>query len=196
MVNLQTHRLLFLLLWWALLFPAFAHASSLAITSASIRFHNGWWEVTPVFLWQIDPPVIEAIHSGVALRFQLKGRLIQQAPLWWDKILENQNQNLEVRYFSLSKQYLLKNRNTGQQRSFLQLDNLWKHIGQLAPVRLPAHRHANSVELRLRLDTGALPAAMQLPTLLDRAWHLDSGWRSFPLPPVQNSPRDANKPLP
>lgn len=165
-----------------LLTASTARASSLQIESAQIVPKGPLWEITPALRWQVDAPVIEAIHSGVALRFQIKARLLQTRPWWPDTILAQHNQAVEVRYFSLSKQYLLKNLANGQQRGFLQLTNLWHHMDKLASMQLPQQAGADVVSLRVRLDTGALPAAMQLPVLLDRAWHLDSGWRLFTLP--------------
>jgi len=168
---------------------ATVRASEVTIESARVLARGPLWEVTPRFHWAVEPPVVEAVHSGVALRFQLKGRLLKSVPLWWDTVLESQSHNLEVRYFSLSKQYLLKNLDTGQQRGFLRLDNLWRQMGQLAPLQLPQRQSADAVAIRLRLDTGALPAAMQLPTLLNSAWYLDTGWQRFPLPQSPSNAR-------
>jgi len=157
-------------------------ASEVLIDGAAISAHGSLWRIRPHLRWQVDPPVIEAIHSGVAVRFQLKGQLIKSAPLWPDSVFDRQTITLEVRYFSLSKQYLLKNIGAGHQRGFLSLDNLWQHLGKSVELKLPRNPAANAAAIRLRLDTGALPAAMQLPTLFDAAWKLDTGWRVFPLP--------------
>jgi hypothetical protein len=178
----KRHRVIRHCLLLALLLAGQVAASEIRIKRVAISQQGPFWLVQPEIQWQVDQPVIDAIHSGVALRFQLKGRLVEQRPFWWDSGLARHSQNLEVRYFSLSKQYLLKNLDSGQQRGFLRLDNLWQQLGQLTPLQLPLNPRANAVQLRLRLDTGALPAAMQLPTLLNSAWRLDSGWQSFPLP--------------
>ena len=93
--------------------------------------------------------------------------------------LEEKYQHIyQVRYFSLSGQYQLHNTQSDERDSFVSLSALWRHLERNIQFEIPINQLENVdyLSIRLRLDTGALPSAMQLPVLLDSDWRFKSDW--------------------
>jgi hypothetical protein len=95
-------------------------------------------------------------------------------PLAFEFVIETpgtatQRNRIELSYQPMAKRYQLRT-DTDTPRSFTSRLQL---LAAMDLVRLPiAVAKSTSGSVQMRLDTGALPAPLRLPALLDRQWHL------------------------
>ncbi|WP_191621309.1 DUF4390 domain-containing protein [Marinihelvus fidelis] len=88
-----------------------------------------------------------------------------------------------LRYLPLSEQFQLTGPGQDDVQTFPRLRHALRATGKL-DYRLPTGElRAGDYQFRVRarLDRSALPAPIQLPALLFRRWHHDSGWTQWPL---------------
>lgn len=125
----------------------------------------------------------EAIDSGVMLAMLAKLNCYQAHNFWLDQATHNDTQTLQLRYFSLIQQYQLKNIEQDHQHSFVSLQDMWQYIARQLTFQMTKQQFekADYCTLRLHMDTGALPSAMQLPVMLSNDWNFNSGSYLFKL---------------
>lgn len=157
------------------LFTGYLYADSQVL---SIRYTklNNQLKILPEIQIQPQPAVIEAIRNGIAINLIVKVKAFKKQNWWKDKVVNSTEHNLTIQYFSLSSQYVLKNRNTQQQNSFTELTELLNYLRQNNQYLLDIDDTVNYIGCRIVLDAGALPSSMQLPILFNSEWDLDSDW--------------------
>ena len=133
--------------------------------------------ITPQFDIQLSDKVTEAIQSGIVITFVIQVQLKQSVDWWLDRQINHKVQTFQVRYFSLSSQYQLHNRNANSKQSFVNLNGLLDHLGRATTFTFPAEPTADYLQTRLFLDKQALPSIMQLPNVFDPDWNLNSDWQ-------------------
>lgn len=135
--------------------------------------------VSPQLNFITSEQIKEAVDNGTRIKIIAKAHLYEPHSLWFDTMIESKKKVLEISYFTLSKLYVVKNNDTGEQLGFNDYDQLWKEFEKLATFEFNTPSNSNPwVKLRLVLDTGALPTVMQLPVLIDGNWDIDTPWHS------------------
>jgi hypothetical protein len=86
-----------------------------------------------------------------------------------------------VSYSALTRQYHVKDKVRGRDRSFDSLDQAIRGAGLIADLAVfNAEQLAAEVEyeaqVRLRLEVGGLPSALQLEALESDKWEVSSPW--------------------
>ncbi|WP_223788027.1 DUF4390 domain-containing protein [Marinicella meishanensis] len=137
--------------------------------------------ITPQFDIQLSDKVTQAIQSGIVITFVMQVQLKQSVDWWLDRQIDHKIQTMQVRYFSLSSQYQLHNRNTNTKQSFANLNGLLAHMGGATTFSFQAEPAADYLQTRLFLDKQALPSIMQLPNVFDPDWNLNTDWQVHPL---------------
>jgi len=93
-------------------------------------------------------------------------------------------QNVELRYFPLSRRYQLREGESGEVRSFATRNWLVAALGSLrlplppAFAQLPA---GANLRVRAGIDATALPGSLRLPALFEPAWRLASADTTWPV---------------
>ena len=135
--------------------------------------------VSPHLNFITSDQIKEAIDNGTRIKIIAKAHLYEPHKLWFDTTIESKKKVLEISYFTLSKLYVVKNNETGEQLGFNDYDQLWKEFEMLASFEFAIPSSPDLwVKLRLVLDTGALPTVMQLPVLIDSNWDIDTAWQT------------------
>ncbi len=169
--------------WLLILVYSQAAASSLEVAALKVESGPNGPLIRPQFTIQAEAPVSEAINNGINLVMTLKSRAYQRVDWWFDRPVAKENLNLEIQYFSLSGQYVLRNPQQANQQSFVSLDELWQHLSQDLRIEFSEiNGRVDYVQVRFRVDIGALPSSMQLPVLFDSAWDMDTGWITGVMP--------------
>ncbi len=135
--------------------------------------------VSPQLNFSTSEQIKEAVDNGTRIKIIAKAHLYEPHSLWFDTTIESKKKTLEISYFTLSKLYVVKNNDTGEQLGFNDYGQLWKEFEKLATFEFSTPSNSNIwLKLRFVLDTGALPTVMQLPVIIDSNWDIDTPWHS------------------
>ncbi len=166
-------RLLALLFFYSGFVVAENHVIFLDITN-----NKNSISVKPQLDFQTSAQIKEAIDNGIRINIIAKTTLFEPQNLWFDKSIKQQKITLEVSYFSLGKHYKIKNLKTDEQIGVNDYPQLWKEIENLMVFEFPQTLVTSEswIKIRIMLDKGALPIAMQLPVLFDSNWDINTPW--------------------
>jgi hypothetical protein len=137
--------------------------------------------INPQYDLAVSAKVEEAINNGIVITFVMQAKLFRQVDWWFDSEISSKINTFQVRYFSLSRQYQLTHRGRDDKQSFVTLEQLLNHLATQSQFRFTGFAEATHVETRLFLDKQALPSTMQLPTVFDQDWNINSDWQSIAL---------------
>ncbi len=133
--------------------------------------------IEPKLNFSTSQDIKEAIDNGIRVQFIIKAQLYEPYAWWFDEIIEHTKITLEVSYFTLGKLYLVKNKNTTDQLGFNEYEQVWENIEKMMTFRYNLSLAKDKwFKLRIMLDKGALPTAMQLPVLFDPNWDVNTPW--------------------
>ncbi|MFK8010719.1 MAG: DUF4390 domain-containing protein [Marinicellaceae bacterium] len=133
--------------------------------------------VTPELEFTTSKEIKEAIDNGIRVQLIVKAQLYEPVSWWFDKQISSEFIQLEISYYVLGKYYVVKNKSTDQRIDNIAYNRLWKELPKLINITLPKNQSSNPwVKLRIELDKGSLPTAMQIPVLFDENWSIDTTW--------------------
>lgn len=137
-------------------------------------------KITPKLDFTSSKDIKEAIDNGIRIKLIAKSHLFQSIPWWFDDTIASQMIELEISYFNLGKLYTVKNTKSGAQLRFNEYTELWENMESLMVFTyrydLFLKQKDIRIALRIRLDKGALPIAMQLPVLFNDNWDINTQW--------------------
>jgi hypothetical protein len=128
----------------------------------------------------------EALENGIPLVFELQIQTLEKHVWLWDIVVAEFKQIRQVQLHALSRTYLVKDLDSGAQRSYLKLNDALQAAGFLHnfPVldfgQMQEDR-GYSVRLRGNLDIEALPTPVRLLAYVSSAWDMDSAWYQWQL---------------
>lgn len=162
-----------------------AHAGEINVLEIKQNWQAKQLQIQPNFEITSSDEIDEAIDNGIVLTLLAKAHFTRERTFWFDQNIHQVHHLYQIRYFSLSSQYQLHNTTTDERHSFVLLNDLWLHLeSELRfDVAAEAIAAADQVSIRLRLDSGALPSALQIPVLLSTEWTFKSDWSQVPLEP-------------
>lgn len=135
--------------------------------------------ITPQLNFKTSPKIKEAIDHGIRIQLIAKAQYYHPRSWWFDNIYESEKITLEIYFFTMGKLYVVKNKQSGEQLSFNDFDQLLQEFNQLIEFDfVPVADKSNDlwVGVRVMLDKSALPTAMQLPVLFDSEWDINTDW--------------------
>ncbi len=152
------------------------------ILSLDIRQTDKQYVITPKLVFQTSKEIKEAIDNGIRLYLIVKAEIYQPNSWWFDKTLAQQKIELEISYSSLLKLYQVKNKQSKEQLGFNTYEELWQGFANLAIIKFSKNNsQGHQLKVRVVLDKGALPTAMQLPVLFNSSWAINTKWYSHAL---------------
>ncbi|RMG56784.1 MAG: DUF4390 domain-containing protein [Gammaproteobacteria bacterium] len=163
-----------------------APATRIEIHNPHSRLVDGVWQVDADIDIELHDPLLEALHSGVALTFVIEFEVLRPRRLWFDETVAELEQRYRVSYHALSRQYLLINLNTREVLTFYGLRALLDRLGRVRqfPVidnRLLEPETHYDVAMRMRLDADELPLPLRLRAWTSSDWGPSSDWARWPL---------------
>lgn len=136
----------------------------------------------------LPPKVEEALSKGIELTVLIDVRLKRTRHLLWDQGVASWALQRRIRYHALSGQYLVARETNaaGAERaeSFTELTQALRALGTLdlrLPVQQSLREGEHAVGVRVNLDIEALPAPLRPVAYTSPAWHLNSGWTTWPV---------------
>ena len=133
----------------------------------------------PILDFKTSDEIKEAIDNGIRIYLIAKAEIYQPNNWWFDKTIKKQKFDLEISYSSLLKLYQIKNKQTEEQRGFNDYENIWQEFNSISLFKFDESTVKNHwIRVRIVLDKGALPTAMQLPVLFNSNWDINTPWYS------------------
>lgn len=175
----------FILLWSLLgLLPAWA--SGFEVISASTRLEGGVYRLNAQIEYHFSKPALEALQNGVPLIVELEMAVRRRRAWVWDETVYTLSQRFRLEYHTLSRQYLVRNLNSGVRDGFATIKAALQFIGQITDFPfldkgLLASKESYEGALRAWLDIESLPAPLRLLAYLSEDWRLTSEWYTWPL---------------
>ncbi len=159
-----------------LFFTCQAESATIQVKRVMQSWHQNVLLVEPKYNIESSEVIDDAINNGIELTLIAKLQINKKRGFWFDEVLSQQHQTYQIRYFSLSGQYQLHDLKNKERHSFVLLEDLWGHLAQKTKFTLQQEDLVNGdyLSLRLKLDAGALPSALQLPVLLSADWTFKS----------------------
>ena len=128
----------------------------------------------------------EALENGIPLVFDLHIQTLEKHEWFWDSVIAEYKQVRQVQWHPLSRSYLVKDLESGAQRSYLKLDDALQAAGFVHNFPVLDYGQMKdgqkyAVRLRGNLDIEALPTPVRLLAYVSSAWDMDSEWYQWPM---------------
>jgi hypothetical protein len=152
-----------------------------SIYHAETKLYNGVYLLNAELNYRLNDTVVEALHNGVNLTLLLSIKVKRERWYMWDQTVTELIQRYELKYFALSKKYMLSNINTGIQEIYSSLETAVMNLNKLEnfPLidqALIAPQQNYIVYLKIQLDIEALPAPLRPVAYFSADWRLASDW--------------------
>jgi hypothetical protein len=128
----------------------------------------------------------KALENGIPLVFDFQVQALEKHPWLWDRVIAEQRKTREVQYHPLSRTYLVRNLDTGEQRDFRGLDEAMQSVGVLLNISILDYAAVVDnrdyyVRLRGSLDIESLPTPLRLQAYVYSKWDMKNAWHKWPL---------------
>jgi hypothetical protein len=175
--------------WFLILFLLLTHFSVYAdftIQHAETRLEDGVYLLDASLDYGLTDAVIEALQNGVTLTLLFSIEIKRERWYLWDESVTELRQKYQLKYFALSKKYMLNLTNTGIQEIHTSLDSVLMSLNHLEDFPLLDAALVSSdsdyiVYLKIQLDIEALPAPLRPVAYFSSDWRLASDWFSCTL---------------
>ena len=161
-------------------------AGRFEISNADFRVEDDYWLVDARADLVLSDETIEALDSGVALTLQYQFSVTRQRRFWPDKSIAEPTRNIQLQYLSLSRRYVVKDLDTGDQTSYATLFSALRQIGRIRDFRLvetaAIENDARHIfALRVVLNREKLPGPLQILIFWQGDFSLESEWYRWTL---------------
>ena len=169
-----------------------AQETGLEIRTASTTLDSGVWYLSARIDYRLNRDTLEVLQSGIPLTFELQVELAEKRRWLPDLDVAALRQQFELSWQPLSRGYLVRNTNSGDQRAHSTLFAALNDLGRIAALPLIdadliAEDERYEVSLRAALDQQQLPGPLRMLAFWDDDFTLESEWyrwnlRSGPAP--------------
>lgn len=141
---------------------------------------NAWVDI------KLSQGARKALENGIPLVFDFQVQALGKHPWLWDRVIAEQRKTREVQYHPLSRTYLVRNLDTGEQRDFRGLDEAMQSVGVLLNISILDYAAVVDnrnyyVRLRGSLDIESLPTPIRLQAYVYSKWDMKNAWHKWPL---------------
>lgn len=163
-----------------------AQETGLEIRSASTRLDAGVWYLSARIDYRLNRDTLEALQNGIPLTFELQVELSRERSWLPDENLAELRQDFELSWQPLARSYLVRNKNSGDQRAHTTLFAALKDLGRinalpLIDAALVDDGETYEVSLRAILDQQQLPGPLRMLAFWDEDFTLESEWYRWDL---------------
>ena len=136
----------------------------------------------------LSTPVSDALINGLPLVIELQVQVVHEYFGVWDHPVASLTQQYQLQYYALTRQYLVRNLNSSDQRSYPTEQAALDALGDIDALPLLDRRLLDEDvsydgRVRARLDIESLPTPLLLAAYLDSDWRLASDWYRWPVQP-------------
>lgn len=158
-----------------------AQETGLEIRNASTELVAGVWYLSARIDYRLNRDTLEALQNGIPLTFELQVELTRVRSWLPDENLAELRQDYELSWQPLSRGYLVRNKNSGDQRAHTTLFAALNDLGRISALplidaALLDDGEAYEVSLRAILDQQQLPGPLRMLAFWDDDFTLESEW--------------------
>jgi len=163
-----------------------AQETGLEIRNARTTLEAGVWYLAARIDYRLNRDTLEALQNGVPLTFELQVELTRERSWLPDEDVAALRQDFELSWQPLSRGYLVRNKNSGDQRAHTTLFAALNDLGRLTGLPLidaALVDDGENYEVRLRavLDQQQLPGPLRMLAFWDDDFTLESEWYRWDL---------------
>ncbi|MDA1331556.1 MAG: DUF4390 domain-containing protein [Proteobacteria bacterium] len=158
-----------------------AVANGIVVQSVKLEQQDATFSLNATFNIDLSPIIQNALHKGVTLPFVLDFNVIRQRWNVWDQTVVEASLPYRLSYNVLTRQYLIRDKLRERDASFNTLEQALDAAGSIVDlvvfnVEQLVPKIDYEAQVRLRLEAGALPSALQLEALESDKWEVSSPW--------------------
>ncbi len=176
------------MLWCLALSPAWAQdpAPGFHVREAHTWVADDVYQLRARIDYVLSAPVSDALINGLPLVIELQVQVVHEYFGVWDQPVASLTQQYQLQYHALTRQYLVRNLNSSDQRSYPTEQAALDALGDIDALPLLDRRLLDEGvrydgRVRARLDIEALPTPLLLAAYLDSDWRLASEWYRWPV---------------
>ncbi len=180
---------LFYILATVCLAPA-AHADNaqggFVIRTAYTELLNGVYYLNADVDLSMSQEALNALENGVPLTVEWQIEVIKHRSFMWDKTVATLTERFQISYHPLTRRFIIKNLNSGEQQNFVSYRDAITSLGQVndlpvidASLLEPHTRY--TIRMRAVLDITDFPGPLKLIASWFKGWDLSSDWYAWVL---------------
>lgn len=163
-------------------------AHAIEIADAQPVLDEGVYYLDARVEYQLSKAMREGLKHGLVLQFELDIELFRRRAYVWDETVTQLVQNYQLTYLPLTRDYLLKNVNSGAQHHLPSLAVALSVMGTVVHLPLIDYNLLQQGQdywgrIRARFDVDTLPVPLRLQSYLFMApeWRMSSDWVTWTL---------------
>ena len=158
-----------------------AQETGLEIRNASTRLEAGVWYLAARIDYRLNRDTLDALQNGIPLTFELRVEVTEDRNWLPDEDVAALRQYFELSWQPLSRGYLVRNKNSGDQRAHTTLFAALNDLGRITALPLIDAALIEvdkdyQVRLRAVLDQQQLPGPLRMLAFWDDDFTLESEW--------------------
>lgn len=167
-----------------------AHADNdqpgFVIRTAFTELLNGVYYLNADVALNMSNQAIDALENGVPLTVELQIEVIKHRSWLWNKTVATLTERYQISFHPLTRRFIVRNLNSGQQQSFSSYRDAVTFLGQVNDLPVidssllePDTKYL--IRMRAVLDIKDFPGPLQLIASLFKGWDLSSDWYAWVL---------------
>ncbi|MGH8397916.1 MAG: DUF4390 domain-containing protein [Gammaproteobacteria bacterium] len=156
------------------------------IRTAYTELLNGVYYLNADVDLNMSEDALNALENSVPLTVQWQIEVIQHRRFIWDKTVATLTERFQISYHPLTRRFVIKNLNSGEQQSFDSYRDAITDLGQVnnlpvidASLLEPNTRYM--IRMRAVLDITNFPGPLKLIASWFKGWDLSSDWYAWVL---------------
>lgn len=159
---------------------------TVAVRSADSNLVDGVYRVGARLQYVLSDEALDALDSGVPINVELQFQVIQERRFWLDDVTAQLSVNYQLLHNALSRRYVVRNLNTGEQDSYATLYSALNNLGRITSLPVidaALLRDDRDYRIRMRavVDVKDYPAALRLIAFWREDWRITSDWYEWQL---------------
>jgi len=165
-----------------------AQQTGLEIRNASTQLKGGVWYLNARIEYRLNRETLDALQSGIPLTFELQVEVARSRNWLPDEDVASLRQYFELSWQPLARGHLVRNKNSGDQRTHTTLYAALNDLGRITSLPLIDASIIDEgadyeVSLRAVLDQQQLPGPLRMLAFWDDGFTLESEWYHWLLRP-------------
>lgn len=166
-----------------------ARSPGVGVESGELTLRDGVYYLKARLDVVLSDVARDALDNGVPLVMAVEIAVTRQRPWYlWDQTVAERTHRYRLQFHALAERYMLTDLDSGDSRTFRDLDDLLADFGTLPALPvidrgLLSREARYRVSLRAGLDLDALPRPLHTLAYVSSGWRLLSDWRGWELTP-------------